>query len=443
MHAPVGRHSLERGAGLLDAVVGVALMLVVFLGFASAFQLALESVTNNKARAGAIALANERMEYIRSLEYEEVGTDGGVPQGVLPQSESVSLGGLSYTRRVFIAYRDDPKDGEGEEDENDIIADYKIARVDVSWESKNGTRHIVLAARVSPSGLEQSVSGGVLTIAVNDTSGAPVSGADVHIDNDDVSPAVSIDTFTDASGLVSLIGVPEGAGYRIEVEKSGYGSAQTYDVSTENTSPNPGHLTVANGETTSATFEIGVLASKTVLLFDGEGEPVEGVSFSLTGARTIGTGPDGPVYKYDEVLGGTATTVVASLEPDTYEISIDGESEDFDIASSCEPQPEGLAEGDAQTTRLTLVPHTANSLLVDVASSGGSHLEASVEVHRTGFDETRAADSCGQAFFSGLESGAVADGTEYTVDVSADGYQSYSGSADVSGASRISVILNQ
>ena len=49
---------------MLDTIVGSALMLVVFVGVAAAFQLSVGVVTNNKARAGAIALANERMEYI-------------------------------------------------------------------------------------------------------------------------------------------------------------------------------------------------------------------------------------------------------------------------------------------------------------------------------------------------------------------------------------------
>src|SRR3990167_8059363 len=79
----------ERGVTLIDTLVGSALMLVVFLGIAAAFQLSVDVVTNNKARAGAIALSDERMEYIRSLAYASIGTVGGVPSGAILQSETV------------------------------------------------------------------------------------------------------------------------------------------------------------------------------------------------------------------------------------------------------------------------------------------------------------------------------------------------------------------
>src|SRR3989338_4221774 len=90
----------QRGASLIDVVVGSALMLVVFMGISAAFQLAVEVVSNNKARAGAVALSGERMEYIRSLSYDAVGTVGGIPAGAIAQSETVLLNGISYTRRT-------------------------------------------------------------------------------------------------------------------------------------------------------------------------------------------------------------------------------------------------------------------------------------------------------------------------------------------------------
>ena len=51
----------RSGVTLLDTLVGTSLMLVVFLGINAAFRLSVDVITTNKARAGAIALANERM----------------------------------------------------------------------------------------------------------------------------------------------------------------------------------------------------------------------------------------------------------------------------------------------------------------------------------------------------------------------------------------------
>ena len=132
----------SRGASLIDVVVGSALMLVVFMGISAAFRLAVEVVSNNSARRRRSPLSGERMEYIRSLSYDGVGTVGGIPAGSITQSETVVLNGISYTRRTFIAYVDDPADGTGASDANSIPLDYKVARVDVSWASKQGDRHI-------------------------------------------------------------------------------------------------------------------------------------------------------------------------------------------------------------------------------------------------------------------------------------------------------------
>lgn len=254
----------EAGVTLIDTVVGTALMLVVFLGIAAAFKLSVDVVTNNKARAGAIALGNERMEYLRSLSYTQIGVLGGIPAGTVPQQETVSYNGTSYVRRTMVWYSDDPGDGLGGADANGIIADYKTIRVEVNWESKQGQRGVVLVGRVSPFGVETAVTGGILTINVVNDASQPVSDAQVDIANTGTVPAISIRTYTNTSGVVSFIGAPAASDYQIVVSKSGYSSAQTYSVSANNPNPVPRHLTVANNQTTTATFTIDHTATKIV-----------------------------------------------------------------------------------------------------------------------------------------------------------------------------------
>lgn len=239
-------------------------MLVIFLGIAAAFKLSLDVVSTNKARSGAIALANERMEYVRSLTYSSVGTVGGIPSGSLAQSETISLNNTTYTRRTIVVYADDPADGSGASDTTGT-ADYKAAKVDVAWSSKTGTRHITLVSRLEPpTGLESSVSGGTLTIQVVNAASQPLSGASIAITNANTSPAVSINTFSDSSGTASFIGAPAASGYHVVVAKPGYSSAQTYTATAQNTNPSPGDLTVSNNQTTSGTFAIDLLSSMTV-----------------------------------------------------------------------------------------------------------------------------------------------------------------------------------
>jgi len=257
--------SRESGVTLLDTLVGTALMLVVFLGIGAAFRLSIDVISNNKARAGAIALANERIEYLRSLPYASLGTVGGIPAGTISQIDSQTLNGVPYTRRTVIQYADDPKDGLGAADTNGITADYKIAKIDVSWTPRSGVaHHIIVASRFSPPGIETAVPGGTLVIDAVNAAGTPLSGATVHIVNASTSPAIDITTFTNASGTVTLIGAPAAANYQVTVYEAGYSTAQTYSATAENTNPNPPNLTVINDHTTTGTFAIDVLANNTV-----------------------------------------------------------------------------------------------------------------------------------------------------------------------------------
>lgn len=257
----------ERGITLIDALVGTALMLLVFVGIAAVFQISLDVVINSKIRAGAIALLNERMEYLRSLSYTQIGVEGGIPAGIVPQIETVSWNGASYIRRTSVVYSDDPGDGLGGADENAIIADYKTIRVEVSWGSRQGERSITLAGRVSPTGVETAVPGGILTMYVVNAAALAVPDARVDIINTETIPAINIRTYTNSEGIVSFIGAPAASNYQVTVSRPGYSSAQTYSATTENPNPNPRHLTVVNDQTTSATFIIDFLATKTVQTF--------------------------------------------------------------------------------------------------------------------------------------------------------------------------------
>ncbi len=248
----------------MDTVIGSALMLIVFVGIAAVFQLSVEVVTNNRIRAGAIALANERMEYLRSLSYPQIGVIGGIPAGNVPQEETVSYNNVSYTRRTMVLYSDDPGDGLGAADQNSIIADYKTIRVEINWLSRQGERGLTLIGRVSPFAVETAVPGGVLTINVFNEAAMPISNAQADIVNIGVVPAIDIRTYSNANGSVTFIGAPAASDYQITVSKSGYSTAQTYPVTAENPNPNPRHLTVANNQTTAAPFTIDYVSTKTV-----------------------------------------------------------------------------------------------------------------------------------------------------------------------------------
>lgn len=247
---------VARGMTLIEAAVGSAVMLIVFLAIFSAFQISIDLVFSTKAATSATALVNERMEYIRGLSYDAIGTVGGIPAGPIPQIEQMMLNGIPYTLSTLVQYVDDPTDGLDDLDETGVTADYKIIRVSADWMVRDLPRNTFAVTTISPTGIETLAAGGTLRVNVFDTAAAPVSGASVHIVNASVSPAVNVTVSTGVSGAIAFPGAPPGSGYEVTVTKDGYSSAQTYAVTTENQNPNPGHASIVDETTTTLSLSI-------------------------------------------------------------------------------------------------------------------------------------------------------------------------------------------
>ena len=250
----------SNGASLIDVIFGVSIMLIIFIGIFGIFKLSIELVSSSKSKTGALALANEQMEFIRSLSYNAVGVVGGIPAGNIEQEEIIILNKTIYTRRTFIQYIDDLKDGLEEEDENLIIADYKLVKVEIKWTIGDTERKFSLISNIVPKGIETFEGGGTLIINSIDAYGMPIAGAQVNIKNNTIFPTIDLMAFTNNFGKIMFPGSPAAADYEIIVTKDGYSMAKTYDADVNNPNPDPGHLTVAEKETTRSTFAIDLLS---------------------------------------------------------------------------------------------------------------------------------------------------------------------------------------
>ena len=250
----------SNGASLIDVIFGVSIMLIIFIGIFGIFKLSIELVSSSKSKTGALALANEQMEFIRSLSYNAVGVVGGIPAGNIEQEEIIILNKTIYTRRTFIQYIDDLKDGLEEEDENLITADYKLVKVEIKWTIGDTERKFSLISNIVPKGIETFEGGGTLIINSIDAYGAPIAGAQVNIKNNTIFPTIDLTAFTNDFGKIMFPGSPAAADYEIIVTRDGYSMAKTYDADVNNPNPDPGHLTVAEKETTRSTFAIDLLS---------------------------------------------------------------------------------------------------------------------------------------------------------------------------------------
>jgi len=585
------RLEASKGFSLLDVLIGVALLVLVFVGIFGVFKLSIAVIGNGKAKVGAVSLANDRAEFIRSLAYDDVGVVGGIPSGLIPAEETILLNNISYTRRVFVQFVDSPADGVGGADTNGITADYKVAKVQVLWTLRaDQEKDVTLVTNIVPKGIETVAGGGTLVINVLDAIGLPVAAAEVRIENSTIIPSVDITTFSNIAGQVVFPGTPDANDYKVTITKALFSTDGTYDTTAENTNPDPPHLSVLEGQTTTATFQIDAEGSKivrtfeaikridtpstfddtsqieifsntelvggevrlvdTALSYPSSGDvhstttepqylakwlevlwndteppdtnilyeihyedtpgsfilvpdidlagnssgfdnspinltplnigtfqalrivgrlstidasitpsiqdwqisynagptPLPSIAFSMRGNKTIGSGPGGsPIYKYESDLnsGVNASTTMPGLEWDNYTITIDNVGLNLDIGESCKPQPRSLLPNVNITTDLIFVPHTTNSLLVDVNDGNGLYIEdAGVRLYRLPFDETLTSSICGQVHFNSLSVGTVTGGNPYFIDVVAAGYENITViDVDVIGASTVEVIV--
>ena len=236
---------------LVDVLIGAFLLLVIFLALFGLMRASVVLSSLSKNSSGRDRGREQSMEYLRSLSYDNVGTVGGIPAGVVSESTTTVENGITYSVRTFIAYVDDPANSTGSDDANGITTDYKRVKVAVTYPFRGVTKELDLVENVAPPGVETSTGGGTLRIVAVNASGDPVSGATVQVVNTSVSPQVNVTAFTDSDGIVLLSGAATSTGTQVTVTKTGYSSAQTYARDATNQNPTPGYLTVVANETTT------------------------------------------------------------------------------------------------------------------------------------------------------------------------------------------------
>lgn len=481
-----------KGFTLIEVVVATFIIGTVVVGMFGLFLLTLRGAQTGERRIAAVALANAKMEMVRNLPYLNVGTVGGVPNGAIPQEETVSRNDQTYTVRTDIRYVDDPYDGSlaGQQQEEDVVtichkpgtpneqtltvpasaldahishgdttgacddqgegtppgdennADYKQVRVSVSWPSRYNLSPVLLITYVVPQGIEGGELGGTLDFHTFDADGDAVEGATVVLTNDSTDPPISITTQTNAEGRVVLPGLPAATdSYELTLTKNGYTQEQTYDA-TANFLPlsQYAHFSMLVKQVTPKTFFIDQVATLVVHTVDEAAAVVPSVAYSLQGTKTIAQDAAGePIYKVDVVSQTSAAGQQThdDLDWDTYEFTIDGAATGYDIKETSVVLPVVVAPGASLDLTVTLVPHTAHSLHVTVVDTAGMPVNnATVQVTGPGVDITQVTGLPGQVLVADIP----AAGT-FQVAVDAATFEPLLQNVDVAGTTRVRLEL--
>ena len=357
---------VSSGFSLVELLIGVTLLLIVSVGIYRGFVAIAQVLNASFDTITATDLANEQIEIVRNLTYQDIGVQNSLPDGVIPKERIVNRSGQTFTVTTSVLNVDDEFDGTIGGDPNDTSpADYKIVQILVECDACKNFSPIHVTTTVAPKALETSAGNGALFITVFNASGEAVPQADVEIINNEGELDIDISEFTNNDGVLQIVDAPTSTqAYQINVTKSGYTSSQTYPVGGGgNPNPTKTHATVVEGEVTEVSFAIDEASVLNVSSLTPSCVPVGSFDFVLTGSKIIGTDPD--VYKFDESLitDGSGELVLNDMEWDTYTVvSSDGS---YTLAGIT-PTPFVVSPGITTDVSFVVAPNDPNHLLVTV-----------------------------------------------------------------------------
>lgn len=356
-----------HGFTLVETLVGVALFLIIALASYQAYVSLFALISQNQYKILGLNLANEQFEIVRNLPYSDVGIQNGLPRGKVPHIQNLVRGGVSYVVTTTIRNVDQTFDGTLGGTPNDISpADNKLVEVEVTCPTCKSFSPILLTTTVAPKNLETASTNGALFVRVFDANGVAVPDAQVHIENNTISPRIVIDDVTDANGMLQIIDAPPGvSAYEITVTKPGYSTDRTYAVDASNPSPTKPHVTVVVQQVSQVSFAIDQLSTVTFNSVTPTCSIVPNMDFALVGAKTIGVS----LPKYSQALATNASGVYSnsSMEWDAYTLT--GMDAVYDIVGLNPLNPISLNPNGNHNVSVIVAPKNARSILVTVKDS--------------------------------------------------------------------------
>ncbi len=308
----------HSGFSLIEALIVAAVGVTIFAGLFGTFTYAFNLLAHAKAKTTAITIANDRMEYFRSLPYNEVGTISGIPSGTIPQHSTQVLNKITFDERVLVEYVDDPADGlltATTTDSNGIPADYKRVKIEISWTLKDQTRSIVLVSNIVPRSIETTDGGGTIRVNVLNADSAPLQGAFVQLINNTTTSTIDVIKSTDSTGTALFSGAPAASNYEVIVTAPGYSTDRTYEATLANPNPTTAPFSLLEADISTVTFQIDQLSNIDVKTYSSiiDKEVKEDFSSSSGVALRLGTEVASGVLRLEQTAGLYTTSGEAVL----------------------------------------------------------------------------------------------------------------------------------
>lgn len=407
----------RSGSSFIDVIIALGIIALLFGGIYLIYVSLVNAVLNVEARNAAAAVLHRQAETIRNLPYASVGTEGGIPAGVLPAQQTVLYARYTFVVAAIVRNIDDPFDGTLGGTPNDTApADYKLVQLSIRCPACANFNPLTVTTTVAPKGLESASNQGSLFINVFDASGEAVSGVEVHVVNASVTPAIDLTDTANNNGMLQLVGVPTSTqSYQISVSKGGYSSDTTYPIGApENPNPVKPHATVAEGTLTAISFAIDRASELAVYSSDNTCVHIGSNTFGIAGSKLIGANPDVVKFSTSTVIGGSGSSTVSGIEWDTYALALTSSS--YDLAGTLPLSPLIVNPSSSLSFRFVLQAKQPKSLLVSVidSASGAGIRDANVALSGPGgFSRTLIT---GRGFWMGTDWSSGAFSSQFGLD---------------------------
>lgn len=212
------RPASQAGFSLVEVLTSIFVLAIVAGGLAAGLTQTSAMLGRSKADSIADKLAASEIEQVRRLDYDDVGTVGGNPPGVLVADRTETRDNASFRVQNRVVYVNSPAPGASR-----TRIDFKSVQVVVTPLAAGGEA-ITQTTLVAPPTYAAIAGRAAITISATDKiTGAPIDGASVSVTG---GPSAAVTDVTDSSGNAVVAGLlPNSSGsqvYTVAISKPGY-----------------------------------------------------------------------------------------------------------------------------------------------------------------------------------------------------------------------------
>jgi len=382
-----------RAFTLIEIVIDFGIFAAISLAIVTGYYASYKSIDLARSKMVAVALANEKIEKLRNMPYDDLATAHGsiYPVGQILDSENVESSGIKLTVTTKIEYHDDPYDGNAEGTiagkPRDVYPyDYKRVQVTVSHTGRNG-RLAEMTTDVAARAAETPSDTGILYICVKDKASQPVPDATITIENSTLTPALSLVVQSGDDGCVMIPKLPpdEHNNYRLVITKDGYSTFQTYPRTAQNPNAYSPDVNVILQQVESHTYIIDRVSTLKLAFVDQNNNPVSNLSFTLEGSEKKYFNPDTFEYSTTFTTDSEGKVTVENLRFDQYKIV--NIPSPYYLVTATPMQPIDLLPDSVLEAKIVLGTDSAQPTIYSITpQSGIQNMSVSITVEGTNFN---------------------------------------------------------